>query len=298
MSPAIRTSKVIKLWIQIFTYSAVTFCIFVSLGIEPFGIKQMIIHLLPITFNQWWFASTYFVFYLFTPYINRLLRTFNKKEYQCFLSLLTFCWCIIPTFLKVSWQCNALLWFVYLYAIAGYIRFYVNLNDINGKNYIICSCVLLIVRFLTVVFFDVLGTNIPIFAEQAVYFYDMQRLPTLLIPLTLFVGLLKIDIGYRRMVNVVSSATFGVYLIHDAGYVRTFLWNSVFKNASYTESNMLIPYSIMVILVVFTVCTIIELMRIHLLEKHYIKLIEAFSGVVDKYIEKFFSHKIFNNQIG
>lgn len=133
----IKISKIIKLWIQIFTYSVVVFFVFVGLGIESFDIKQLIRHLFPVTFNQWWFASTYFVFYLFIPYVNKLLSTFDKKVYLRFLVLLTFCWCIIPTFLYASWQCNELLWFVYLYALAGYIRLYVNLDNVNGKKCIL-----------------------------------------------------------------------------------------------------------------------------------------------------------------
>lgn len=292
--PTVKISKVIKLWIQIFTYSAGLFCLFVGLGKEPFSIKQLTTYLLPITYTQWWFASTYFVFYLLTPYINRLIGTFDKKAYQRFLFLLTFCWCIIPTFLNVSWQCNKLLWFVYLYALAGYIRLYMNLDNIGGMKCILLAGIFIIIRFLTVIFCDVLGIKIPFFAANATYFYGMQRFPTLLIPLTLFIGFLKINVGYRPVINVVSSATFGVYLIHDCHYVRPFLWKTVFHNAAYAESHILIPYSIIVILAVFALCTIMELLRIYFLEKHYLKLIEDFSGVVDKYIEKFFSLKIFS----
>lgn len=152
----------------------------------------------------------------------------------------------------------------------------------------------LILRFLTVIFFDVVGIKIPFFARHAIYFYDMQRFPTLLISLTLFIVFLKINIGYRPLINIVSSAMFGVYLIHDAIYVRPFLWKTVFKNATYADRYILIPYSIIVILAVFVVCMIIEFLRMFFCEKYYLKLIENFSGVVDKYIEKFFSLKIFS----
>lgn len=289
----LKKNKIIKLWIHIFTYSMVSFCVFIGLKIEPFSIKELIRHLFPITFRQWWFASTYFAFYLFSPYINRLLRSFDKRDYQRFLILLTFCWCIIPTFLYVPWDSNELLWFAYLFSLAGYIRIYIDIDRVNGKKYIILAVSLMLLRFLTVILFDVLGIKIPFFAAKATYFYHMQRIPTLLIALTLFVGFLKTNIGYKSLINIVSSATFGVYLIHDCYYVRPFLWRTVFKNSDYAESILLVPYSIIVIFVVFVICTTIELIRIRYLEKRYLGQIDSFSKVVDKYIEKFFSLNIF-----
>lgn len=40
------------------------------------------------------------------------------------------------------------------------------------------------------------------------------------------------------------------------------------------------------------VCTVIEFIRIYLLEKHYIGMINRMAKQIDKYKEKFFSRKI------
>lgn len=117
-STTLNVTKIIKLWLQIFTYSIVIFCIFIGFGIEPFGIKALIYHFLPVTYSQWWFASWYFVLYLFSPYINILLNALSKKSYQHFLILFTTCLCIIPTFLVVPLK-NNLFWFIYLYILGG-----------------------------------------------------------------------------------------------------------------------------------------------------------------------------------
>lgn len=77
----------------------------------------------------------------------------------------------------------------------------------------------------------------------------------------------KIDIGNIKWINIISSATFGVYLIHDNKLMRDFLWVKIFKNSTYIKSNQLILYSIIVILIVYILCTLIDLIRIYILEK-------------------------------
>ena len=77
----------------------------------------------------------------------------------------------------------------------------------------------------------------------------------------LFIAFKNLKVKYIRAVNIIASATFGVYLIHDNNFVRPFLWHTVFKNASFQESPYLIPYSIAVILTVYISCTVIELIR-------------------------------------
>lgn len=102
-------------------------------------------------------------------------------------------------------------------------------------------------------------------------------------------GFLKLSIGYKRRINIIASATFGVYLIYDNYHVRDFLWKTLFKNASFSESSLLIPYSIIAVILVFAVCTIIELLRIYLLERQYIPILNKMADTINQQcIEKFF----------
>lgn len=168
------------------------------------------------------------------------------------------------------------LWFLYLYSLAGYIRIHMNSASEKGHRYILGALGIALLTFLSVVVFDCIGINVPFFGIHATYFYHMQRLPILLMSVLLFYGFLKIDLGCKRIINFLSSATFGVYLLHDNSYMRTFLWQKLFKNASFTESNLLIPYSVLVIILVFISCTAIELCRIYFIEKCYIKSMNKF----------------------
>ena len=274
----IKLNKLMKLWLQLFTYSAAIFGIMVIVSPQNFGIKALIKSVLPVTFSGWWFASAYFVLYLLSPYINKLLTSFTKKEDQRFLLLLLVLWCIIPTFTNRVWESNELLWFVFLYALAGYLRLYVDISAVKSGRWLLPAFVVMLLTFLSAVVFDVLGTKISLFASHATFFYDMQKLPVLAAAVMLFVGFSNARIGYVPFINIVSSACFGVYLIHDNNYIRPLLWHTLFKNAAYQDSRYLIPYTLLEIVLVFVACTILELLRIYLVERLYSGPIEKLSG--------------------
>ena len=285
-----KTSRLMKLWGQIFFYSVIFFLIFILFGKEPFGMIKLIWALAPVTFSRWWFASTYFVLYLLFPYINRLLVSFDKKQYMRFLTLLVLLWSVIPTLTGEYFQCNSLLWFMTLYAIAGYIRIFGCKIDLTGGKWIGLSLACFLLTFLSTVILDVLGTKIPFFGVRATFFYDpMQKLPALVIAVLMLLGFTKIKAGYSKWINTMASATFGVYLIHENEYVRQFLWKTLFPSAAYAESHLLIPYSVMAIVTVFVGCTIIELMRKYLIEIRMVSFIDRISLFIDHKINSLMS---------
>jgi surface polysaccharide O-acyltransferase-like enzyme len=293
-SSKIKIFKILKLWLQLFFYSVLLYLVFILTGQEDFSIRTFINTCLPVLNSNWWFASTYFVLYLISPFINIFLKAMDKKQYQRFLCLLLVIWCFIPTFTRCDFQSNYLLWFIFLYSIAAYIRLWTDQSKLSEIYiYIYISIAVIALNFIVAAAFDVIGTKKPFFGTNATWFYGMQSIPILVISVCLFLGFKGMKIGFKKRINILSAATFGVYLIHDNQYVRSFLWKELFKNAAYSNTLFLIPYSIMVILIVYIGCTCIELIRIHCLEKWYLKYIRKFSDKIETIIEQFFSSKLF-----
>lgn len=263
--PDTKGEKIWKLWSQLLFYSLSIYVIFLIANLKEFSWLSLLVSILPVTFNKWWFASTYFVMYLFTPYINILLHKLNKQMYQKMLILMFVCWSVIPTFTTSSLKSNELIWFICMYSAGGYIRLWMEDAKISNKKCFGGAVFLTMLTFGTVIVFDMLGMQYNFFAQHATYFYWMQRLPMLLIAILLFVGFKNTEISYNKTINVVASATFGVYLIHENRWMRSFLWEEVFYRGDLQESFYLIPYSILVIGVVYVVCTVIELVRMRFL---------------------------------
>lgn len=268
-APKISVSKILRLWLQTFFYSVVIYLVLVFSGIRPFSTNEFIEMLSPITHNVWWFASTYFVLYFLSPYLNILLKNLDRETYLKLLFLLFVMWCLIPTFTTSDFQSNNLLWFMFLYSLAGYIKLW------HDKSMFSCWVYHVIATVLVLFTAFVLGTR----------YYKKQKLPVLLVSVAMFLGFKGLKIKQNKFINIVATATFGVYLIHDNDYVREFLWINVFKNATYSDTIKIIPYSCAVITLVYVGCTLIELLRLKIIEPLYLPIIKKADIVWDRMLE-------------
>lgn len=179
----------------------------------------------------------------------------------------------MPTLTTKYFESNDLLWFIFLYLIAAYIKLWHMKTMMTAKKYFLVAISGTLMTFLTVTAFDLMGMKVPIFFEHANYFYGGQRVPTLIISISIFLGFKDLRIRSSKWINLLSSATFGVYLIHSHAVIADFLGERIFGNQLYSNKIVIIPYSMCVITMVYIICTGIELVRIHILESRYMKLI-------------------------
>lgn len=268
--------RLLKFWGPVFLYSVGIGLLFILFGTSNYDIKNIIKLLFPITYGEWWFASTYFVLYLIHPFLNVFLNELEKKRYQSLIVLLVIIWSIIPTFSTSLYQSNNLLWFITLYIIAGYIRLYGFNKEYTTKKYFELWILFSILTYLTTVIFTILGEKWVFFFNHTYHFYSQEKISTLLMSLTLFMTFVTLKINYHKSINMIASATFGVYLIHDNNFVRPFLWEVLFENVKYQSSILLIPYSIVVCVILYAICTLIDLLRQKILEKPFNKLVDRY----------------------
>ena len=290
-----QPKKLLKFWGQVVFYSITTYFLSIVLQINNFDIKQIIKICFPITYPGWWFASTYFMLYLIHPFLNKLLHDLNKNVYQYLILLLVLCWSIIPTLTTQLFESNSLLWFLTLYVIAGYAKIYGFNERLKSKHYFFLFLIVLVCSYLISVSFLVLGTKRNELAVHAIDFFGMERFPILLMALFLFMTFAKLKIKYNKWINVIASATFGVYLIHDSSYIRYYIWWNIFKINQYQESLFLIPYSILVVFIIYVLCTGIEMVRKVLLERPYIIFVNKYVNLLINPLNKIYelSNKIF-----
>lgn len=291
-SQKIKINKILKMLFQMLFYSLIIFTLFVLFDLEPFSVKSLFNHFL--CYPLWWFASCYLALYLIHPYINKLLNNLGKKSYQKLLIYSTIIWCVIPTLTNESFDSGFLIWFIYIYCLGGYLNRFPLKLDWTAKKYFLISLIMYFITFFIKILFGNILKDSTFLFEYINRLFDLETLSTLLISLFLFIGFSKLKIKYSKLINTISSTTFGIYLIHDYEYARPFLWQTVFKNSNYSDRLMLMPYSIMVITFVFIGCFLIEFLRIYILEKRYLKLIDKLSLYLNKLVNKIFNFDFFN----
>lgn len=272
-----QPKKLLKFWGQVVFYSIMTYLLSVMLRLNAFEIKQLIKVCLPITYPGWWFASTYFMLYLIHPFLNKLLHGLSKTEYQYLILMMVLCWSIIPTATTQLFESNSLLWFVTLYGIAGYVNLYGGNQKLQSKHYFSLYFMVLIIAYTVSTTFLFLGTKKEEWSTHAIDFFEIERLPILLMAITLFMGFVTLKMNYHKWINMIASATFGVYLIHDSSYIRYYLWTNIFKINQYQDSTFLILYSILVVFILYVSCTMIDLIRKKLVEKPYMLFVNHYT---------------------
>ena len=293
------TFKAIKLWLQLLFYSIAIFISSIALDLSTFSKKAMLDSLFPVSMCQWWFASTYFILLLFTPTINIALTAMNKRKYQQMLLLSVILWCCMPSlsslypkFTIIAPQLSDLAWFVTLYAIGAYIRLWHPTLSYNSKYYLLVSIASFILTLISAVIFDYLNLMQQSICFNPTALFDKTSITILITSITALLGFLQINMSYSKVINTIASATFGVYLLHDQAVTRPLLWETIFKNASFADSDLLIIYSIAVILVVYLCCTLLDLVRIKVVETPLIVGISKLSKLIDSYIQKIFTSSL------
>ncbi|MBR3949129.1 MAG: acyltransferase [Oscillospiraceae bacterium] len=269
-----RVGKLLKLWGQVAFYSLGLKLLGGLLGFghpELVGILQA---LLPVSFTQWWFATTYFVLFLLSPYINVGLNALTKAQYRRLLAVMAVIWCLYPTLLRQNVEGGNLIWFVFLYALAGYLRLFSQDFRWKAGTLFAASGLLLGADLAWAALCAFLDGVRPGVGELATGFFGMDQLPVVAAAVCLLLGFRKLEVPYSPWINRLGGACFGVYLIHDSPVIRYWLWNELLPGQDWVASPWLIPGALAVIAGVFLICAGVDLLRMATAEKLWMKLVD------------------------
>ncbi|ALS01495.1 hypothetical protein ATZ33_08980 [Enterococcus silesiacus] len=265
VNKAFKPKKLLQLWLQVFFYSIGIFFIFAFFGKDHsiLNVKNSIVASLPIVFQQYWFISSYVLLYCLAPFLNILVENMNKKQHAALLIVFFVFLSIKPVISLLVANYGGVesgMWFLFIYFIAAYIKVYPESFAKSAKSYFIKSAVVfMIIAFLIALlaFYNHQNEN----ALSKSLMMDIQSPLYLLLSILLFCGVKNWNIGSIPFVNLLGSATLGVYLIHDNNYIRHFLWKELtaFK-ASYYGINLVVT-SIVIIILVYIVCSLIDILR-------------------------------------
>ena len=248
-----KIKKLFKIIAQVFTYSTLIYIIAFIINPSIFSVNSLLGSIFPIIGGQYWFVSGYVILYIFSPVLNRLIKLLSKNLHIIIILILM----VVFFFFN-----NQILFFFVLYLIASYIRKY----DIKTFNKQWFATTLFLASFislpLTKILFkiDLCFVDSPLVVICAVsMFYMFKNIK---------------NIGNSKFINAIASTTFGIYLLHDNPYVRKWLWNDVINSKSIYQSNFYILFSILIVLIVFCICSITDYIKKKSLDKLTNKLID------------------------
>ncbi|EOL42791.1 acyltransferase [Enterococcus caccae] len=265
VNKAFKPKKLLNLWLQVFFYSICIFLIFAFFGKDPsiLNVKNLIVVSFPITFQQYWFISSYVLLYCLSPFLNILVVNMKKKQHVFLLIFLLMYLSIKPVISLLVMNHGGTesgMWFSFIYLIAAYIKMYPESFAKSSKSYFIKSVVVFAIIIFLIVLLAVHNDQSENVLSKGLLM-DIQSPLYLLLAILLFCGFKNWDVGEIPVVNLFGSATLGVYLIHDNNYIRYYLWKvlTAFK-VSYNGINLVLT-SALIIIIVYIVCSIIDILR-------------------------------------
>ncbi|MBR2050395.1 MAG: acyltransferase family protein [Rikenellaceae bacterium] len=258
-----RWKKLFSIWLQVIFYS-IGFYVVIGLiyGWESF--ITLIYSIFPVSTRSYWFATTYLVLYALSPFLNIAIKAMSKLQMQCSILVLIIIFCIWPSVVYPYVQVtidpshgHGIIWFVVLYAIAAYLRLYnprKRYSKLYLLGYLFITAVAMLLLFLNqIVYFP--------WIDVLLYYNSMGVFFSSLLLFEFFLTVKINNIKVNKIVPIISSLTFGVYLIHENFLVREHLYTDILDIPSYANTSMQIIYTIGSAILIYVIASLIEFLR-------------------------------------
>lgn len=237
------------------------------------------------------FENSFLIFYLFIPFINILIRSITKAEFKKFVLLLIFMFTILSTFFFNTFIFGEVFWFIAVYFIGAYLRFYPPAWSVSFKASRRLLILSLGLAYASVVFMILIGAVIHN-GSATFFLYDANKLGAVLVSVMMFTTFKNLRVGYSKVINLIAKTTFGILLIHSSSNaMRRFLWNDLLHVDTFYSLPLisLICRSVLIVAGIFVVCSLIDMIRIYLIEKPVFNHFDPFEKAL-KMIWRFFAN--------
>lgn len=262
----ITLKKFMKLFLQVMFYRILINSIFWILSYEPLTLQGLIKILIPVRTVGTGFTAAYLLFFLFIPFLNILVNNMKEKQHILLLCLVSFTYIFLGTVPFFSVTMNYVSWFMVLYIIASYIRLYPKKIFNNTKVWAFVSVVLIAIASLSVIICAYVSKLI----GKSLWYYFVQDSNTLLavsISVSTFLFFRNLKMKHSPVINKISATCFGVLLIHaNSDAMRKWLWKDVLDNVCIYHSDFLFVHAVLSVLGVFVICSVMDMVRIQLIE--------------------------------
>lgn len=290
--------KLIKLWLEVVFYSVGITVVFSISGIVQLSFKEIIKFIFPISFNKYWFITIYIVLYILMPFINKYVNKVNREQYKKLLIIL-FILCVglysimynsITYSMNESLPLSNIIFYILLYLIGGYIRLYgiEKIENISCKTTIRYTLLLFAIFTIFLTFSEIIDYKYNKLGNVLFWYTRSNSIFIFAISILIFYIFKKIRLREIKIVNLLASSCFGIYLIQSHTFIAgQRLYKNIIHTDYFVKSPLLIVQSISSIVVIYFIGFCIDLVRQKVVEKNFMK-IKKFDNFFNK-IDKLFN---------
>lgn len=270
-----KYGRIFKLWAEVVFYALgmliVAKCFFPSIEI---GYKTVLQAVMPVSFDTYWFFTDYVGLFFCIPFLNRLLAALDKKTSWQMVLVGFVVWSV---FASISggdiFNLNggySLIWFIYLYLLAGTISLHglpAFITPLRAVGLFVCSAMM-------TTLFCFLGDHISrrwgVFGGG----WGSYASPFVLLEAVSLLALclhLEIKNGMlQRIIAFVAPSIFSVYILHSNPLFREmFQWNGKFAFLGHCPLPLMLAGILGCGALIFVICVGIDSIRRLLMKLRY-----------------------------
>lgn len=268
----ISLKKYLKLFSEVYFYRLLINAVFFISGYEKVTVKGLIKILLPVWSVRQNFTGCYLLFFLAIPFLNRLVTNLKEREHIRLIGLSALVYVFFGTLHQVSM--NYVAWFCVLFFIGSYLRLYPKKCFENTKLWGMIALMMVVVTAASVTISSLVGLKLH--RNMAYSFVsDSNTLLAVCTAIAVFLFFKSLRVPYSGFINTVAASTFGVLCIHaNSDTMRRWLWRDTLDNVGAYASKYMILRSVLCVFGVFTVCTIIDMLRRRFIERPYLDFLD------------------------
>ena len=263
-----RLKSIIGLWFQVLFYSLLITGLCFWFIPETRGLKNLIIACLPVLGKQWWYVSSYFALFFTIPILNTAINHKSQRTYKNFLLIILIgvciADCIVPRDPFVMNDGYSPVWLGVLYFIGGYIRKYILQHKVTASKSAIAFFAVIMLTVLSKVCIRFVTQKILGEVKYDNIFISYTSITIVLAAIFLFTFCLnvKINNSFNKVIQFVSPAMFGVYLIHVHPLVFDYIIKDAFSAIANKHIFIMLLYVLVATMTIFLLCSVIDLGRI------------------------------------
>lgn len=209
----------------------------------------------PLVMENYWFPTDFAIILLLSPALNLLVHNINRRNllFGVLGSITLIGFPIIVPDVK-----NSVIGLVLAYILGAFIQKY-RLNFSNIK----LLAVLVLVVVATVVITGLLITesrSSEFIAGFRLFFVTGFNVSAYSAAFLIFMIFKQWEFGNIKIINLIASTTFGVYLFHDSRAFRLYMWHEIIDPTRWTGLSLVVGLSLTVISV-FAVGMVLDILR-------------------------------------
>ena len=236
-------------------------------------IIAIINELFPITCNMNWFLSIYVFLYSIGPFTKKLCQSLRKHRltYNSLVFLLFFFYSILGFITPENIYSTSIMQGFFIFILGDYICF--SKDIYTKKRYKLVGFFAFFVAMVFTLCIRVLATRLSFLSVLGNHFIKGSSPLTIIFACSLVLIFSDMHF-YSKLINILSSGTLAIYLIHDNDAFRNHIWFDILAIQNHLDHYVI--YSFICMLLIYIVILPIDIVRRKTLERMVSNKLDAF----------------------